>query len=87
MASRKEYRTRARSLIATYDIEDAGDYERHIVRIATSWLRLVGTYEPAQQMIDDILAELEDEPPKDYGVGWDELKEGFLTWARDEEWL
>jgi len=87
MATRKEHRKIARGFIATYDHEAADDYEQHLTRLAKNWLRLIGTYEPAQQMIDDMLAELSDEPPADYGVGWNELKAAFFAWAVDEEWI
>lgn len=77
----------ARSLIATYDLKDPGEYEREVVRIASSWQRLLQSHEVAQSMVDEIVADLTEPTPEGFGVGWEQLQRGFLEWADDNDYL
>lgn len=67
--------------LAMYDTPDAGVYERHVVRIARTWLRMQGARFPVKRIVDGIQAELAGPTPAGYGCGWDELKKQFGEWV------
>jgi hypothetical protein len=77
----------AMSFIATYDGPDAGDYERHMVRIARQWVTIQRPGQATQRVVDRLLDELGQPPPPDYGCGWAELGQKFRQWAKAEGWL
>lgn len=81
-----EAREEAMLFIAAYDTPDSGDYGRHIVRLARSWMRMLNADYSLQAMVDRIMAELEDEPPPHYGHAWYELRKKFTSWAVANEW-
>ena len=74
------------AFIATYDTPDAGAYERHLVRLARTWLSIMKARHSVQGIVDRILDEFTIPPPDDYGAGWDELRKQFTEWAIAEEW-
>jgi hypothetical protein len=80
-------RQQAIALIATYDRPDADAYERHIARLARSWLTLVRAGQARQGMVNRILDEIAQPPPPGYGCGWDEFKRMFTAWAQQDGWL
>lgn len=77
----------ARTLIATYDLEDSGEYELEVVRIASSWQRILQSNEVAQSMVDEIVADLTEPTPEGFGIGWEQLQRGFLDWAEQNDYL
>lgn len=77
----------ARTLIATYDIENPGDYELEMVRIASTWQRLLQSHEVAQSMVDELVADLNNPTPEGFGIGWEQLQRGFLEWADENDYL
>jgi len=87
MSRRAEYRKQAMNYLAAYGEHPADDYEYHVVRIARTWLWLIGTREPVQGLVDRILGEFEGPRPEGYGAAWDDLKGAFIQWAMEEEWL
>ena len=74
------------SFIARYDRPGGDDYERHVVRIARTWLSIMKARHSVQRIVDRIIDEFSDDTP-DYGCGWDELRQKFTAWAVEEEWL
>ena len=75
------------NFIATYDRPDADAYDRHIVRIARTWLRIMKSKTAVQGIVNRVLEELYHENTADYGCGWDDLREKFTAWALAEDWL
>ncbi len=73
--------------MAAYDKPDATDADRHIVRIARSWLRLMKSRHAVQGIVNRIMDELNAAEGEDYGCGWDDLKKKFFAWAIAEGWL
>jgi len=80
-------RAQAMAFISTYDRPEAGTYERHIVRLARTWLSIMRSRHSIQGIVDRIVDELGQPPPEDYGCGWHELREKFTAWAIREDWL
>lgn len=83
----KKPNEQAMSFIATYDKPDAGEYEKHIVRIARTWRSLIRSRHSVQGIVNRVVDELQHSKGADYGSGWDELKEKFTAWAVAHEWL
>lgn len=77
----------ALQFIAAYETPHAGEYERHLVRLARRWLRFLNSPEPTQGVVDSIVEELEGERPVEYGCGWDDFKARFTEWGLREEWI
>jgi len=75
------------AFIATYERQDADAYEKHIVRIARTWLSIMKSKHSVQAIVNSLVLELYDPKHKDYGCGWDDLREKFTRWAVAEEWL
>jgi len=80
-------REQAIAFIATYDTPDGGAYERHVVRVARTWLRIMNTTMPVQGIVDRIMEEFDAPETDDYGCGWDAIRKNFTQWAVAEEWL
>ncbi|MBM4143784.1 MAG: hypothetical protein FJ225_09380 [Lentisphaerae bacterium] len=80
-------REHAVAFIAAYDTPEAGAYEKHVVRVARSWLRIMRSDRPAKGIVDRIMQEFAEPRPADYGCGWDTLRERFTEWAVTEEWI
>ena len=80
-------RKQAFALIATYDRPDAAADERHIVRIARTWLSIMRARQSVQGIVNRIMDEFAHTDPTEYGCGWDELKKHFTAWAIAHEWL
>lgn len=78
-------RDEAIAFIATYDTPDAGAYERHVVRVARTWLRIMRTTLPVQGIVDRIMEEFDAPETDDYGCGWDAIRKSFSKWAAAEE--
>jgi hypothetical protein len=74
------------SFIATYDRPEADDYEQHVVRMASRWLRMISSPFTTKKMVDTFLAEIEAPHPQNYGCGWDELHKRFLEWSKQSGW-
>ena|GEM_PF-1436532 len=83
----KMARKTAMSVIASYDRPDADEMERRLVRLARSWLRVIGARQPQQSMVTRIFQDLVLDPPEDANCGWDLLGRTFVDWALAEEWL
>ena len=81
------YREQAQALLATYEHEEMDEYEAHVTRIARVWLKLIRSRENGQALVDDLLADFRDTDAEGYGMGWEELRRGFLAWAEAEEYL
>jgi hypothetical protein len=77
----------ALSLLATYDVDDQGPYEREVVRIAKSWLSLLRARHPVGGIVTRLREELKHDEPPDPGLAWDELRIAFDRWARAAGWL
>ncbi len=80
-------RKQAFGLIATYDHTKAQADEKHIVRIAKTWLSIMRSRQSVQGIVNRIMDEFENTDTTDYGCGWDELRKHFTTWAVTNEWL
>ncbi len=80
-------RKQAFALIATYDRPGAQADERHIVRIAKTWLSIMRAKQSVQGIVNRIMDEFEHTDAESYGCGWDELKKQFTAWAVAHEWL
>jgi hypothetical protein len=80
-------REHALAFIAAYDRPDADEYERHVVRIARTWLSIMKPRKSVQGIVDRIIEEFDSDASASYGCGWDELKRQFINWAVKEEWL
>ena len=83
----KSPRDQAMDFIATYERPDADAYEKHIVRIARTWLSIMKSKHSVQAIVNRLVLELHDPKPEGYGCGWDDLREKFTRWAIKEEWL
>lgn len=82
----KTPRDKAMAVIATYEVADAGVYEREMVRLARRWLYVMRSRHTTQGMIDKLIEEF-DLPPDDCGAGWDVLRGHVIEWATAEDWL
>ena len=80
-------RDQAVAMIATYDTPEPGRYEKHMVRLSRSWLRMIDSRHSVSGMITRLLDELSQPTPDDYGCGWDELRCKFTAWVSAEELL
>ena len=80
-------RKQAFALIATYDRPGAHPDERHIVRIAKTWLSIMKARQSVQGIVNRIMDEFENTDTEGYGCGWDELVKQFTLWAVTQEWL
>lgn len=74
----------AMAFIAAYDRPDAGPYERHVVQIARTWLRMQGARYPLRALVNRIMEEFSRPVPPEYGCGWAELRRQFTEWAVSE---
>jgi len=72
--------------IAAYDIPNADIYERHVARIARTWLSIMKSKHAIQGIVNRIMDEFSVVTPEGYGCGWDELKKKFTEWAIENEW-
>jgi hypothetical protein len=77
----------AHLFLATYDRPGCSPDERHIVRIATTWLQLLAAEVYAEGLVEEIIADFREPVPPGYGSGWLELRDAFTIWARKEEYL
>lgn len=77
----------AHLFLATYDRPGCSPDERHIVRIATTWLQLLAAEVYAEGLVEEIIADFREPVPQGYGSGWVELREAFTSWAQKEEYL
>ena len=77
----------AHLFLATYDRPGCSPDERHIVRIATTWLQLLAAEVYAEGLVEEIIADFKEPVPQGYGSGWVELREAFTSWAQKEEYL
>lgn len=75
------------AFIVTYERTDADAYERHIVRIARTWLSIMKAKHSVQAIVNRLVLELYDPTTEAYGCGWDDLRDKFTRWAVAEEWL
>jgi hypothetical protein len=82
-----EVRKQIMGFLATYDVADAGRYERHVVRVARTWLSMLDARQSVQGLVNRLADEFSVEPPPDYGCGWADLKAKFTAWAIAEQWL
>lgn len=82
----KTPRDHAIAFIAAYDVKDSGSYEKHVVKIARTWLSIMKARHSVQRIVDGIMDEFAQPTPDDYGAGWDDLKIQFTTWAVANEW-
>ena len=80
-------RDQALTFIATYEIPEPGRYEKHLVKIARAWLRILDAPHTMPGMIAKVQEELSQPPPSDYGCGWTEMKRKFDAWADAQEQL
>ncbi|MFT5125224.1 MAG: hypothetical protein ACI9TH_000699 [Kiritimatiellia bacterium] len=77
----------AHLLLATYDRPEASPDECHIVRITRTWLQVLTAEIYAEGVVEEIVADFLEPTPPEYGSGWIELREAFMTWAQREEYL
>jgi hypothetical protein len=82
----KTPRQQAMDLLAACDTPDAAPPERHVARLARTWLSMLGARQSVQGMVNRIMDEFAHTPPEGYGCCWDELKAAFTAWAVAEEW-
>jgi hypothetical protein len=75
------------AFVATYERPGAGDYERHVARVARTWMSIMKARHSVQGIVNRVVDEFSVPPPDDYGCGWFDLRERFLEWAVREEWL
>lgn len=80
-------RDHAMAFIAAYETQDAGTYEQHVVRIARTWLSIMGSDHSVQGIVDRVMDEFAQPVPAEYGVAWADLREKFAAWAIAEDWL
>lgn len=83
----KSPRDQAMAFIATYEHPDADAYEKHIVRIARTWLSIMRSKHSVQAIVNRLVLELYDPGHKEYGCGWDDLRKKFTRWSVAEGWL
>jgi len=79
-------RQHAMALIAACDTPDAHPAERHVVRLARSWLAMLDAQQSVQGLVNRIMDEFAHTPAEGYGCMWDDLKAGFTAWAIAEDW-
>ena len=75
------------AFIAAYERADADAYEKHIVRVARSWLSIMKAKHSVQAIVNRLVLELYDPGTETYGCGWDDLRKKFTRWAIAEKWL
>jgi hypothetical protein len=75
------------SLIATYETDEMGEYERAVVRVARTWLSFLRSKHPVGGVVNRLREELQHDTPPDPGIAWDELRTTFTKWARSTGWI
>ena len=75
------------SFLAACDRPDADRYEKHIVRLARHWLRMIDSPRTTQISVDRLLDEFREDHEADYGMQWGRLRRDIVAWARKEGWL
>lgn len=75
------------AFLATYDTPAAGAYERHLVRIARTWMNIQKADYSVQGIVNRLMEDFSRPKPDDYGCGWDDLKQLFTEWAIAEQWV
>jgi len=83
----RTFKQYAMLLLAACDRPDGDAYERHVVRLAHQWLRLMNSPTTTQGRVNTLMEALDGPRPDGYGCLWDDLREGVIHWARAEGWL
>ena len=73
--------------IAAYDRPDGDAYDRHVVRLARRWLKLLSSPQATQAVVDKLLQEFDGPVPEGYGCAWEDLNRSITNWAVAEEWI
>jgi hypothetical protein len=87
MTPRDKARRQAMAFIAAYDRPDAPEEDRTIVRIARTWLSILGARHSVQGIVDALIEALFDPERTDGGCGWDDLRRHVAHWAVAEQWI
>lgn len=85
--TRKQVNALTMNILATYDTEEAGVYERHMVSVARRWRSAMRSKQSIKRIVLVLLEELRDDGRDDYGCGWQDLAVDFERWARLEGWI
>jgi len=85
--TRKQVNELTMQLLATYDIEDAGRYEKHMTSIARRWRSALRSKQSIKRIVMTIREELREDGHDDYGCGWEDLAVDFERWGRQEGWI
>ena len=80
-------RAQALAFIAAYEHDQSDDYERQIVRIAQTWLKIMNSRQPVHGFVDRLYRELKECDEASMGAAWADLQQKFTAWAVAEEWL
>lgn len=80
-------REQALAFIAAYEHGEQTAYERNIVRIARTWLKLMGSKQPVHGIVERLYLELTEQDTPDNGCAWSDLRRKFGDWAVASEWM